>query len=108
MRGGQCENGAIRTTLELTLVGLGVALLPLEDALVDGDDTGVVLAGVVDGHGVAKRSVGVEEVLGARGEGGPLGSRGDRAHELPHGAPSLLNLRRSASAVRTVYVSLVL
>lgn len=61
----------------LTLVGLGVALLPLEDTLVNGDDTGIVFAGVVDGHGVPERRVGVEKVLGARSERGPLGSRRD-------------------------------
>ena len=74
------------------LVSLGEALLALEDALVNGDDRRVVLAGVVDGLGVAERSVGVEQVVGTGGESNPLGVGLERTHLDAKAEPSVLNL----------------
>jgi hypothetical protein len=79
--------------IEGGLVRLGVTLLALEDSLVNGENGGVVLAGVVDRERVAERRVRVEEVLAPRGEGDPFGRRRDGPHQLSHRRPSLLNLR---------------
>ncbi len=83
--------------VERLLVGLCEALLALEDALVDGDDRGVVLARVVDGLGVAERGVGVEEVVGACGEGDPLRVGLEGAHLDAEAEPGVLDLGRHAS-----------
>ncbi len=63
----------------------------------DGDDRGVVLAGVVDGLGVAERGVGVEEVVGTGGKGDPLGVGLERAHLDAEAEPGVLNLGRHAA-----------
>ncbi len=83
--------------VERFLVSLGETLLALEDTLVNGDDRGVVLAGVVDGLGVAKRCVRVEEVVGTGGESDPLGVGLERTHLDAKAEPGVLDLSRHAS-----------
>lgn len=83
--------------VEGLLVGLGETLLALEDALVNGDDRRVVLAGVVDRLGVAKRSVGVEEVVGTGGESDPLRVGLERTHLNAQAEPGVLNVSGHAT-----------
>lgn len=56
------------------------------------DDAWVVLSRVVDRHGVPQRSVGIEEILGARSERDPFGRGRHGAHELSHCSPGFLDL----------------
>lgn len=64
----------------------------------NGNHAGIVLARVVDRHRVPEGRVGIEQVLGARGERNPLCRRRDGTHELSHGSPCLLHRSRRARA----------
>ena len=88
-------------TVERLSVRLGESLLSLQDTRVDFDNARVVLPGIIDGHRISERRVGVEEVLRSRGEGDPLGRRRDRSHHLTHRSPSFLNRSRRARAAQS-------
>ena len=84
--------------VERLLVSLGEALLALEDTLVNGNDRGVLLTGVVDRLGVSERSVRVKKVVRASSEGDPLRVGLEAAHLNTEAEPSVLDLSRHPAA----------
>lgn len=85
-------------TVEALLVCLCETLLALQNALVDGNDRWVVFAGVVDRLWVAKRRVGVEEVVAASGKGDPFRVGLQTTHLRAEAEPRVLHLRGHTAA----------
>lgn len=86
-----------REDVERFAVRLCEALLALEDTLVDGDDRGIVLAGVIDRLGVTKGRVGVEKVVGPRGESDPFRVGLETTHGDAEAEPGVLDLGAHAA-----------
>jgi hypothetical protein len=84
--------------VEALLVRLGESLLSLEDSLVNGNDRGVILSGVVDGLWVSQRRIGVQEVVASSSKCNPLGIWLQASHLDSQSEPSLLDLSRHSAA----------